>query len=1057
MTLSIVRCRILGGAEIHTRGIRLTPESELQFGLALFFCAQAGRDVPRDEITRLFWPRQGAEAARHCLRQALYRLRVLGVTVRTGTRAIVMESHFVDADFAQAVAEGAPATVFLRLADVSVLPGYAPVFSRPFARWVEDFRADVGGKLRRGLVRAISEMRARGRYSDVERLCRFCLQLDPLNEEATLALAESVALAGGKAEAVGLIDRYAGEVSDAGAGRYRTDLRVSASLLRERISDRLVRRSQAAIELPMIGREEDVERVMSAFQRLRGNRAVSYVVTGPPGVGKTRLAYECCRMAELQGARVLAVGTQPSSRTQALYTVSELVDGLLRMPGAIGCAPAALECLRAISSPLPMRDQGLALDADAEARFAMVRWSVLDVLDAVLSEGPLVIHVDDAQQMDEPSLAILNDGLRAHAGRPLLVLLTMRPPEAGDGEGERFARMRGAGPGSVHELLPLSDESCDRLVHRFCAVHEEALDDATRERIIQLSGGNPFFLVELLKHRSDLVTDELPVTVQALLEDRLGRLTPAGLTVLRAAAVLGLSSNVERLHRMVERKTSDVLSALTELQAAGMLSSADTGTVCRHDTIREAVLERTPTAARVLLHQRAARTLGREALRDGGVALLWECVHHWRAAGSRRNGVIFDLVLGKRLLGLGLAGDACSVFEDAENRGDELKHRLAALRGQARAARMLGDWEKLSSVISRLHHDKALRHSLQRHSRVELLGFEAHFYGASTFCTLPSSIRDCVVSPSVPAGHRLAAAALAMLRADNHGDEADARLIHSAISSIEPSTPRQRIAALLIRSVFHASFGDPSEVGPLLAAFVDAADAIQHPVLRATLMRRASWGLARFGSPDAARKALEEAMAVFERLSLTNQLLYCLEHSCINHLQQGDLVSAAGTLARIESVATDSSGFYPRAVQYELRVRLAFESSSLAPLAGFSVRRADLEPFSSAPRARLNVAALELGEECLRGAVSVESPLFREVQALHTALRNRCDQDFAAAVLAATLLKSGQWADAQSSLTTYLTQDRRETTGLLPSLSRLAVLLDVVVAPSTPPQEDSRR
>src|SRR5687767_8831303 len=267
VTLSTVRCRILGQAEIHTRGIRLTPESELQFGLALYFCAQAGREVPRDEIARLFWPNQGTEAGRHCLRQSIYRLRVLGVAVRSGAKAPVLDTHFLDADYAPVTAEGAPAAAFLRLEDVSILPGYSPRFSRPFATWVEDFRSEVGSRIRRGLVRAISEKRARGRYADVERMCRFCLRLDPLNEEATLALAESVALAGGKAEAVGLIDRYAGEV---GGGRYRSELRVPASLLRERISDRLIRRSQAAVELPMIGREEDVERILSAFQRLRG-------------------------------------------------------------------------------------------------------------------------------------------------------------------------------------------------------------------------------------------------------------------------------------------------------------------------------------------------------------------------------------------------------------------------------------------------------------------------------------------------------------------------------------------------------------------------------------------------------------------------------------------------------------------------------------------------------------------------------------------------------------------------------------------------------------------
>jgi len=249
-------------------------------------------------------------------------------------------------------------------------------------------------------------------------------------------------------------------------------------------------------------------------------------------------------MAELQGARLLTIGTQPSSRTQALFAVSELVDGLLQMPGAIGCAPAALECLRAISSPVPVSEPSLSLDADGEARFAMVRWSILDVLDAILSEGPLVIHVDDAHQLDAQSQAILQDALRTHANRPLLLLFTMRQPELSDAE--RFSRLVAAS--TVHDLLPLSDVSCGLLVQRFCAVKEETLDDATRERIIQLSGGNPFFLVELLKHRSELVTDDLPITVQALLEDRLGRLSPTALTVLRAAAVLGLSSTVERVN-----------------------------------------------------------------------------------------------------------------------------------------------------------------------------------------------------------------------------------------------------------------------------------------------------------------------------------------------------------------------------------------------------------------------------------------------------------------------------------------------------------------------------
>ncbi len=226
-----VYCGILGQTDIRTEGIRLTPEAERQFGLALFYCANAGREVPRDEVAGLFWPEQDLEGARHCLRQALYRLRAVGVPVRSGAKTTMLDERMVESDYTPVIAEGASSSLYVALSDVAVLPGYTPRFSAPFTRWVEEFRSQIGAQLRRGLVRAIAEMRARGRYTDVERLARHCISLDPLNEEATLALAEAIALAGGKAEAVGMIDRYVREV-----GHYGVELRISGELLKARIA-----------------------------------------------------------------------------------------------------------------------------------------------------------------------------------------------------------------------------------------------------------------------------------------------------------------------------------------------------------------------------------------------------------------------------------------------------------------------------------------------------------------------------------------------------------------------------------------------------------------------------------------------------------------------------------------------------------------------------------------------------------------------------------------------------------------------------------------------------
>lgn len=1016
MSLSTVRCRILGHAEIHTRGIRLTPESELQFALALFYCTQAGRDVPRDEIARLFWPKHTLDAARHCLRQAVYRLRVLGIGVRSLAKSTVLDTHLVDADFASVAADGAPSSAFLRLEDVEILPGFAPRFSRPFANWVEDFRGELGSRLRRGLVRAISESRARGRYADVERLCRFCLRLDPLNEEATLALAESVALAGGKAEAVGLIDRYAGEI-----GGYRPELRLPARLLRERISDRLIRRSQTQVELPMIGREEDVERIMSAFQRLRGNRAVSYVIVADAGVGKTRLAFECCRMAELQGARVLTIATQPSSRTQALFAVSELVDGLLQMPGAIGCAPAALECLRAMSSPVPKHDMSLTLDNDGEARFAMVRWSVLDVLEAILSEGPLVIHIDDAHQLDAQSQAILQDALRTHYSRALLLLFTMRPSEQSDRD--RFARL--FNNSTIHELPPLRDVSCGLLIQRFCAQHDETLDDAGRDRIIQLSGGNPLFLVELLKDRSNLSGNELPVTVQALLEERLARLSPKALTVLRAAAVLGLGSTMERILRLVDLRMSSLSQALSELSAAGMLLSGGLGITCRHDTIRELVWDRTPGPVKALLHRRAARVLGADALTENDVTLLWDSLFHWKAARSPRQYSKLALILAKRLVRLGLVTTAREVMAEIIATADDQKILLIASKYQAVAAHMSHDWSGVIDAVTRWQGIHTTMGKTPRtHSDLELLESEARSMLNIESSEVRPTTMNCVLSTQASVQHRLAAGTLSMLFADHQGDVDSASKIFDTIQQLPARSTPERIHALATQAIYHAAFGEQKLVSSIVNELADCCLTIQNPVLRARHLRRACFGMARFGDAKRARSLLIESLETFERLALWDQAALASEELGLLALASQDYEEVREWERRTLALKCEGDHLWPQAIVYELRVLLAVELSDPDLLPNHSLSETLRSRLLGLRRNRQNLISLEVLSDCLRGKACVAA--LEELRELHELMKTRGCQDLSACALVTGLLTNGERARAADELFDYVNISRRE-------------------------------
>src|SRR5688572_9619846 len=181
---------------------------------------------------------------------------------------------------------------------LDVLPHYAPTFSEPFARWVESERDRVRATLRRLLLEAIAETRAKGSHAEVISLARACLDLDPLNDEAALALAEALAVRGNRADALAVLDQYLEDQRRSGERPSRTLLD-----LRRRIVESS-RRSTHDIERhpPLVGRAEILQELNEWIGgRANVPRVLAFV--GEAGIGKTRLLNEGARIATVQGRR----------------------------------------------------------------------------------------------------------------------------------------------------------------------------------------------------------------------------------------------------------------------------------------------------------------------------------------------------------------------------------------------------------------------------------------------------------------------------------------------------------------------------------------------------------------------------------------------------------------------------------------------------------------------------------------------------------------------------------------------------------------------------------
>ncbi|HEU5183555.1 MAG TPA: AAA family ATPase, partial [Gemmatimonadaceae bacterium] len=326
----MIRVRTLGQCSIQLNNCQVAPDAEMVFASLLLLALEPGRRVERSEWLGMLWPDTATARASHCLRQTIYRLRTLGAPLDVDRTHIVLSPNVVDSDVQTLLTAHRPECVE-RLADSvcgPFLPGYAPAFSEPFRDWVERQRDVVSAAARRVLVGAIAARKARGEWADVERLGHRCLAIDPLNEEATLALAEAAAMHGGKAEAMAILDRYLREM-----GPGARELRVPAVALRRRIAEpELEFPLVPPVDVPFVGRSAEMATLTAALHSARTGTGSVHFIHGEPGIGKTRLLTEFSRACALQGVRVAAARCQSSDSRRPLSAFIDLVPRLMTLP-----------------------------------------------------------------------------------------------------------------------------------------------------------------------------------------------------------------------------------------------------------------------------------------------------------------------------------------------------------------------------------------------------------------------------------------------------------------------------------------------------------------------------------------------------------------------------------------------------------------------------------------------------------------------------------------------------------------------------------------------------
>ncbi len=844
--------KALGTAEIDAGEVRLTPNSIRKFALMLYLSAHAGRRASRSTLQDLVFPDSDAKSGRHSLRELVYQFRRGGVPLVTDSHGVELVSDAVRFDYVDLIEAARPTPAQLRAAEGGFLPGYAPTHSEAFAEWLDAFRADVSLDLCKACLKEMGRARTAGDWSTTERAARACLAIDPLNEEATLALAEMLAISGSKAKALTHLDRFIEEV-----GSQSADLKIPAVVLRRRISERFIERTSPRRLSPFVGREREMELLGERFDSALGGQPHCVVVSGDAGIGKTRLVTEFASLAMLRGANLSRTAAQPHDVHRPLGAFVDLVPSLLRLPGALGCSPAAIESLRRLTThdadltvPIPSSPEIEALE------FAISR-AIADLVDAVANERPLVLIVDDAQWLDRPSQQALSALSLTARTRRVLVLVTTREPRAAS---KAFYH-----PESVTRvpLRELSVDSSQQLADWALGTELENRPHLST-RVVAASAGNPFFLIALGSHNGRSSGElEVPESVRTLLSGRLATLDNRAMAVLQTCASLGRHSTIERLVDALDLPQIDLLSAVAELCEKRFVDEEGGEVKLAHPLIVEALRETTFGLWRKVAAYRVARILQSDAERLRAPGMLWDCAEQWRHAGEHERALTAIRACARHSIETGRPLEAAKMLAAGLDLPSAAESRVAAAHELILAASAATEYELIirgADVVRSLSGAGV-------HDDAEIAELDARFRTQPESVDQEERALACVAAPDASPEHR-AQAAIALLKYAESRGRADlmARLDDLVNQSdFDAAGAASNLEYMLIRLTSAGSAVEAVHVAAKLRRLAD-----DMPLPKRLPINRSLWvALVRAGRVDEAREVLEQTHALAEQLGAT--------------------------------------------------------------------------------------------------------------------------------------------------------------------------------------------
>jgi DNA-binding SARP family transcriptional activator len=683
-----------------------------QRALLALLLLHAGEAVAADRLIDELWGERPPPSARNSLQALVSRLRRAladpEAHPRIATRPAgylleVAAEQFDLARFERLCAEGRDAlaandaaTAAARLREALDLwrgEPLADVAFEPFARSARDRLEETRVTALEGRIEADLAL---GRHAELVAELEALVKQHPVRERPVALLMLALYRSGRQAEA---LDAYRSAramlVRELGLEPSRRLRDLESAILRQDTSlDAAAGRAPAvppdgretSAGPALVGRTRELDVLLGGLEAAFAGRGGTFLLSGEPGIGKSRLADELASAASGRGAQVLVGRCWEAGGAPAYWPWVQVIRSHLQRPEA-----HTLDLALGRAGGRPRLEP-------AAARFELFD-AVCAVLRAAAAERPAVVVLDDLHAADEPSLLLLRFAAAQLERERVVIVGAYRDvdPTVGETLADALADLARRPSTTLLHLDGLSARDIGAFVRDTTGTEAvEGLVAAIHRR----TEGNPLFVGELLRligatGRLDTHAIEatIPQGVHAVIERRLRHISKRTRHSLGLASILGRDFRTDLLAAMSERREDELLEMLDEAFDARLIGAAP-GRAERlrfsHVLIRDVLYADLSPLRRAALHRRAGEVIVKRA-GPAPEPQLAELAHHFALAGPDAASTAVDYARRAARYALELLAfeEAARLFEVAlralDERDDVLRCDLLLSLGEARA------------------------------------------------------------------------------------------------------------------------------------------------------------------------------------------------------------------------------------------------------------------------------------------------------------------------------------------------------------------------------------